>query len=86
MENLIVTTYTKNELQEIIQQAIAEFEKKKNGDSDQNKNFCFAKAARILGRSTSTIQKMVKSGKLKTTSDGRRITQQGLQDYLNSER
>jgi hydroxylamine reductase (hybrid-cluster protein) len=82
MENHIFISYTKNDFKEIIQQAIAEYEKKKNPDSTSSKNFSISKVAQMLGRSTQTIQKLVKIGELKTTSDGRRITHQALQDYL----
>ncbi|MBK6965124.1 MAG: hypothetical protein IPH20_14590 [Bacteroidales bacterium] len=58
MENLIITTYTKNEFQEMIQQAIAEYEKKKNVGNDLNKNFQHCKAAQILGSKHSNSQEI----------------------------
>jgi transposase len=85
MEKHILTNYTETEFQQMIEQAIAEYDKRKTAEQVTGKNYSIAKVAQMLGRSHTTIKNLVKTGKLKTTSEGRRITHQALQDYLSTE-
>ncbi len=85
MEKHILTNYTETEFQQMIEQAIAEYDKRKLAEQVTGKNYSFAKVAQMLGRSHTTIKNLVKTGKLKTTSEGRRITHQALQNYLSTE-
>jgi len=81
----MTTNMSENDLQRIVESAIESYEKRKSMLSDNAKSYSIAKVAQKLGRSHTTIKNLVKAGKLKTTSDGRRITHQALQDYLGSE-
>ena len=76
---------TESDLQKIVERAIEEHERKKAAQTNSTKSYSIAKAAKILGRSPTTIKKHVLSGKLKTTSDGRRILHKALQEYLKQE-
>lgn len=82
MENHIFISFTKNEFKEIIRQALFEYERSKVIDTQIGKNFSIPKAAEILNRTPATIKKLIETGKLKATSDGRRITHEALQEYL----
>lgn len=80
-----MTTLSVSDLQKIVEKAIESHETKKATRESSNINYSFAKVAEILGRSHTTIKSLVKSGKLKTTTDGRRITKLALQEYLKAE-
>jgi len=74
-----------NDLQQIVERAIEAYDKKKASQIDNTKSYSIAKVAELLGRSHTTIKKLVQAGKLRTTTDGRRITQLALQEYLKSD-
>jgi hypothetical protein len=61
----------------IIQEALTEFEKKKQG----NKLFYIAQVAKLLGKSHNTIKKLCERGLIKTTASGM-ITQAAIDEYL----
>jgi len=84
MEKRILTTYTETEFQQMIEQAFAEYDKRKTSEQAAGKNYSFAKVAQMFGRSHTTIKNLVKAGKLKTTADGRRITQAAINEYLKT--
>lgn len=85
MLNQIMTTLTEDDLRQIVEQAIDNHEKKKTASEDLNKSYSIAKVAKMLGRSHTTIKNLVLSGKLNTTTDGRRILNASLKAYLKQE-
>lgn len=85
MDNLIMTTLSKNDLKSLLKESLTEIESEKKALTDSAKTYSIATAAKVLGRSHSTIKKLIKIGKLKTTSDGRRITHIAIQKYLGAE-
>ncbi|GAP43979.1 hypothetical protein TBC1_112138 [Lentimicrobium saccharophilum] len=84
MENYLMTTLSESDLQRIVEKAIESHEIKKTALLNAGLNYSFAKVAQIFGRSHTTIKNLVKAGKLKTTADGRRITQAAINEYLKT--
>ena len=85
MENYITTRMSPSDIQQIVERALEANDKKKALQIDDTKSYSIAKVAKMLGRSHTTIKNLVKAGKLRTTADGRRITQIGLQEYLQND-
>ncbi len=81
----MTTNLSESDLQKIVERGIEAYEKNKASQIDNTKSYSIAKSAQMLGRSHSTIKKLIRSGKLRTTADGRRITQMGLQEYLQAD-
>lgn len=82
MDKRFFISYSAYELKQIILQALSEYEKRRGMVTQYGKNYSLPQAARLLGRTTSTIKKLIETGELKATSDGRRITQKAIEDYL----
>jgi excisionase family DNA binding protein len=68
-----------------VERAIEANDQKKASKVDNAKSYSIAKIAKMLGRSHATIKKLVQAGKLRTTADGRRITQFAVQEYLQAD-
>ena len=85
MENYITTRMSPSDIQQIVERALEANDKKKALQIDNTKSYSIAKVAEMLGRSHTTIKKLLQAGKLRTTADGRRITQIGLQEYLQND-
>ncbi|HCT71554.1 MAG TPA: hypothetical protein DF409_11635 [Bacteroidales bacterium] len=82
MDKRFFISYSAYELKQIILQALSEYEKRRGMITQYGKNYSIAQAARLLGRTTSTIKKLIETGELQATSDGRRITPKAIEDYL----
>jgi hypothetical protein len=82
MEQQLFTTFTKDDLKQMIKESILEAEVEKDQQEDGSRTFSINQVAKNLHRSHTTIKKLVMSGQLKTTSDGRRITAHELNCYL----
>ena len=82
METQITTTLTADDLKNLIKAGIREVQKESLQQENTNKSFSINQASKELGRSFTTVKNMILSGKLKTTSDGRRIPAQELNKYL----
>lgn len=85
MEHYMTTSMSENDLQKIVERAIEAYDKKKASQVDNTISYSIAKVAEMLGRSHATIKKLVQAKKMHTTADGRRITQIGLQEYLQND-
>ena len=57
-----------------------------NSNPKQNpeKLHTISQAGRLLGKSYSTICRMIKDGRIETTSEGRYITQKSIDRYLTA--
>ena len=82
MEQQILITMTPDDLLNLVKTGIREVEKEKESQETKNRSYSINQASKELGRSFTTIKRMIEEGKLKTTSDGRRVTAQALNDYL----
>lgn len=82
MEQHILITMSADDLQSLVKRCVREVEKEKNEQVSLSRSYSFNQAAKELGRSFTTIKKLIMEGKLKTTSDGKRIPAQALNDYL----
>lgn len=80
-----MTTLTEDDLLQIVEQAIDNHEKRKAASEDLTKSYSIAQLAKKLGRSHTTVKNLVRSGKLITTTDGRRILHTSLKAYLKQE-
>ena len=85
MKHYMTTSLSENDLQQIVERAIEAYDRKKALQVDNTKSYSIAKVAKMLGRSHATIKKLVQAKKIPTTADGRRITQIGLQEYLQND-
>ncbi len=82
MEQLLFTTFTKDDFKQMIKECILEVKKELKQQVDENTTYSINKVAKELHRSHTTIKKLVMSGQIKTTIDGRRITAAELNRYL----
>jgi hypothetical protein len=77
----IAMVYKKDELKEIIKEALSEHAAKSADKDAEVKSYSINQVAKKLGRHHTTIQKLIKTGQLKSTSD-KRITMAELNKYL----
>ena len=78
-----VALMTTEEISQTMIDALNRFEEMKT-EKDPPGLFSINKVSKILGRSHTTIKKLVKNGIIKTTKDGM-ITEQAINEYLNNE-
>lgn len=76
-----IVILTKAELKELIKSAYLEVEKEKELERP-TKLYTINEVAKRLGRAHETINKLVKSGVIRSTKDGL-ITKSAINDYLN---
>lgn len=84
METTIHFTCTPDEIKQIFIEGLREFESERENTTILKTTYSINQVAKQLGRSHSTITKMIEEGILKTTSDQRRIKAISLIDYLKS--
>jgi len=82
MEIQITTTLTPDDLKNLIKAGIREVQKESIQQENTNRTYSINQARIELGLSFTTVKKLILSGKIKTTSDGRRIPAQELNMYL----
>jgi len=82
METILTTTLTKGDLLALIKQGVLEVTRETEKEKDEQTVFTFKKAREITGHCHNKLRGMVDDGILKTTSDGKYITAQSLNDYL----
>lgn len=62
-----------------------DIEEQKTSLVSEDKTLSINQVAKRLGRAHSTIKDMIEAGTLKTTSDGKRIKETSLNDYLRND-
>lgn len=77
----IVTTATVEELAAALAKALNEAKR-----PDPATLYTRAQAARKMGRAFNTIDRMILQGRLRATSDGKYISQQAIDNYINAEK
>ena len=82
MEQQILITMTPEDLLDLVKKGIREVEKEKLNQVSPGKSYSINRVAKALGRSHTTIKRLIVEGKLISTCDGKRITAQALNDYL----
>ena len=80
MADTAIIVTQKKDIKEIIKTAIFEIEKEKEV-SRPDKLYTINQVAKRLGRAHDTINKLVKSGVIRSTKDGL-ITESAINDYL----
>jgi excisionase family DNA binding protein len=68
------------ELKRLVKEALWEFERERN----QDKLFSCTEIAKRLGIAYNTVKKLIREGKLKTTRDGKYVTERAINDYLQT--
>ncbi len=74
----LITSSDAKELAHII---LAEISNQKH---NPEKTHSITQAAKLLGKSFSTVSRMIKDGRIETTSEGRYITQKAIDSYLTA--
>jgi excisionase family DNA binding protein len=73
---------TPDDLLNLVKTGIREVEKERESQETKNRSYSLYQASKELGRHYTTVKRLIEEGKIKTTSDGRRITAQAINDYL----
>lgn len=84
MEQQILTTLSPDDMVSLIKKSIREVHEENVQAQNINRSYSFNQVAKELGRSFTTVKKLITEGKLKTTADGRRIPAQELNNYMKS--
>jgi excisionase family DNA binding protein len=79
MENLIVIPESR--LKELLQEVLLEHDSKKKSTQPE-KLYTINQVRKRLGLSFETVKRMVEQGILPTTSDGHRIPESSVENYL----
>ena len=82
MKSEIVTTYSSEDLEAIIIASLKKYEAMKAALPSNEETFSINQVAKRLGRSHSTIKRLIETGLLKTTTDQRRVSAFSLNEYL----
>jgi excisionase family DNA binding protein len=81
-ENIIITT--KEELKNAFFEWSLEIQAQTAAQESEAKTLSINKVAKRLGRSHSTISKMIREKIIRSTSDGKQIPVSALNEYLNN--
>jgi excisionase family DNA binding protein len=79
LDRAVIVTQ-KNEIKEILKEAMSELEKEREAKTP-DKLYTVNQVAKRLGRAHETISKLVKKGMIKTTKDGL-IPESAINEYL----
>jgi transposase len=80
MESLIIVTPA--ELSNLIETGIRKVLKETAREDKTNRTYSISQVAKELHRSHTTIKNLIRTGQIKTISNGRRIKHQAVEDYL----
>ncbi len=83
MEQQIFISLTPDELINLIEQGVLRAQKKALEKENTIRTYSINKAAKALGRSHTTVKRLIEAGKIKTSASGQRITEQALNNYLS---
>lgn len=82
MEQNILITMSPADLQNLVKVAVREAQAETAQQENTKTSYSINKAAKLLGRSFTTVKNLIIAGKLETTSDGLRVTAQAINKYL----
>lgn len=83
MKETILCTISAEELAEIFIRKLKQHETNEANLKAKTKTLSINQTAKWLGRSHSTIKKLIQSGHLKTIADGKRVSLESVNEYLN---
>jgi len=82
MEQHIFITMSPDDLRTLVKEGVIQAQRETAQKEETNRTYSINQASKILGRSFTTVKNLIMSGKIKTISDGKRITALELNNYL----
>jgi hypothetical protein len=84
-ENESFNPFSKEDLKKVVLEGLRAYDEQKSNPESAMKTFSINELAIKLKRSHDTIKKLIKSGYLLTTADGKRILATSVNSYLKNQ-
>ena len=82
MEQQLFLSLTPEELINLVEQGVLRAQQKALIKESTIRTYSINKAAKVLGRSHTTVKRLIVEGKIKTSANGQRRSEQALNNYL----
>lgn len=83
MNQQIFTTFSPDDLKQMIKEGLKEVIQEQNKKDISKQTYSISNTAKLLKRHHDTVKKLITEGKLKTTTDGKRVLAVSLETYLS---